>query len=356
MAIQSLSRRPEQTRLGEILQQGLGQVGQGFGTGLSSGLQALANMQLQDIAQQKARARLLPALQAAKLPAEFADLPEAALVQAFKQQQQQNLARQEYETLKPLLNQLLPGQAEKGELQVAAQQPVSLPEEGSITPGKGPEFIKLIQGMQEAERRKAKEAEELALKKKEIYLKEQAPLRPFLKNQAADYTMANKVNKVAKRMLDNLRKNKEKWPTISGVIPSEELQKIIQRDPDVRNYMKDARTLAQLQTYSLKGQPTNFKLKFQQSLKPELSEPIETQEQNLLNIIEDTEDVFDTSKYIEKVKKENEGDYPGDIEQRVVEYEEAKRNPLSYPEYYQEGTKYQDDDGTIYTIVNGEWK
>ena len=33
----------------------------------------------------------------------------------------------------------------------------------------------------------------------------------------------------------------------------------------------------------------------------------------------------------------------------------AEKDPLRYPHRFHEGTQWQEDDGTIYTVTNGQW-
>jgi len=186
-------------------------------------------------------------------------------------------------------------------------------------------------------------------------------VKPYLDRHADDFKLADETYRVAKRMLDTLRTNKKDWPKYSGYLPDE-----IQRNPAVRKYVADAQKLVGLSANAAKGTPTNFKIKLEQQKKANLSQPIQTQESILEDIIRDTQRVFNTDDIIRSVKQKNEGRFPQDLAQQVIEQvgrpdqedqqrAQAETDPLSYPQFYQEGTQYEDDNGHIYTLKNGQW-
>ena len=204
--------------------------------------------------------------------------------------------------------------------------------------------------------------EELARTKQELAEQKenrisQEKLDPFFKAEAADVKAQNQAAKIAEGMLNNLRKNKSKWPgAIKGSLASSSQlgQKIFLRDPDVRKYVADANSLVSALANTRRGQPTNFKLQLEALSKADLSQPIPTQEELLQDVINKRDATRDRQRFIESQKTKN--GYPLDIERRVIEFEDAQDNPLDYPQYYKEGTNYQDDDGTIYVIKRGQWQ
>lgn len=147
-------------------------------------------------------------------------------------------------------------------------------------------------------------------------LAEDKAIEPFLKGQAEDFNSAKRLYSKAKSMLDNLEKNKKKWPgQLRGTIASDKSY----TDPDIRAYLADSASLVSALASSRKGQPTNFKIKFEQLSKPDLSMPYETQKKLLKGIINDAEDVFKTQKFLSSERQKGGGRIPSDIRQRLIE-------------------------------------
>jgi len=143
-------------------------------------------------------------------------------------------------------------------------------------------------------------------------------LEPQLKLLAEDQKNAGHLYKIASEMKQNLIKNKDKWPTFSGHL-SEKFQKIFQRDEDIRKYMADSNKLVSAVAHSRKGQPTNFKIKLEQSAKPELNQPYGTQLALINSILEESEGVFKTADRYNDIRKQYGGKLPLDLREQLNE-------------------------------------
>ncbi len=267
-----------------------GNIGSAFGTGLGSGIQALANNKLQQIQQQQQTAKAAQFWTGLGLDPQmahqFASAPEAIQ--------------------KSLLDRL------EG-VNLGGQQSGR---EGSINIGANPaerrhkELIDLKRESLAEKRKLTEHQEEVAGQEK---------VQPFLHAQAQDFNNAKKIQNMATRMLANLEKNKEKWPNLAGYLPDR-----IHRNPEVRKYLADANQLVTLLAGSRKGQPTNFKIKLEALSKPQLDQPIETQEAILKDLISSSGEVFNTQKEIAKIKEANGGNYPRDLETRLAEMQNTR--------------------------------
>lgn len=165
-------------------------------------------------------------------------------------------------------------------------------------------------GVNDIQQQKLDQARDLADEKKN---------EPFLKGLAEDYRNAQVLRSKAKSMLENLRKNKSKFPgQTKGLLVEKTGTEKWLRDPNVRKYLADSTSLVTALANSRKGQPTNFKLKFEQLSKPDLTMPFETQEALLQDIIMNTDKVFRANKFISSQKESNQGKVPGDIRERLI--------------------------------------
>lgn len=261
-----------------------GNLGNAFGTGLGTGLQSLAENKL-------------------------------------KQAQQSQWSN--------VVNQILGGSSQQEGSQ-SLQVPPGLNEK-TVLP------LAQLAFKKQSEDRKASEFEH----KQDVATQEK--LEPFLRGQSEDYNNAKKIYTKAKSMLGILKKNKEKWPTVTGYLPE-----VLQRDPEVRKYIADANNLVTLLSGSRKGIPTNFKIKLEQLSKPSLTQPYETQVGLLEDLLKDADRVFLTQKKISDLKKQHGGKLPRDVRQQLIEegLESSEEEESDMTKYA--GDNVQDDQGKLY--------
>ena len=325
-----------------------GDIGNAFGTGLGQGLQILAQNKLAQIQQKQQQTQLAQGLKGLFPNANpnelhsLSSLPPEILNTYVKQKLQEPGNQSYMKALQSLLggeqqqqpqqdhvlNELMnreqgfsPLEMDKAlAMQNQTEQPKQTPELGTGINAKQFKDILDVKQKQDA----------LELKKQSMVAKDKAQLRkeelaiqekvaPFLHAQAQDFNNSKKIYNLAKGMLANVTKNKSKWPNFSGYLPN-----TVQRDPDVRKYIADSNQLVTLLAGSRRGQPTNFKIKLEQASKPELNQPIETQESILRGLIDSSKEVFDTQNEIGKIKKEFGGKYPRDLETRIAELQNLK--------------------------------
>lgn len=166
------------------------------------------------------------------------------------------------------------------------------------------------QNGEDASERRHKES--LAQKKE---LAEDAAIAPFLRGQAEDFNSAQRIYNKASGMLKILKENKKDWPGWLGSKKPIDWH----RNPAVRKYIADAGSLVSEIASSRKGQPSNFKIKLEQESKPELSQPYETQVALLEDLIQGSQKIFSIQKRINDIKKANNGRIPSDVRQKLIE-------------------------------------
>ena len=190
--------------------------------------------------------------------------------------------------------------------------------------------------------------------RREKEIAHQEKLQPYVDEQVQNVRALDNAAKIAKGMLENLKKNGSKWPgAFTGNLPKK-VQDVLLRDPNVRKYEADSNALVTAVANSRKGNVTNLKLKLEEMSKAGLSKPKKTQIALLEDVIEKRDQARDAERYRLSLKDEN-GNYPRDLSSLVSEYEAAQEDPLSYPHLYEEGTVLEDDSGK-HVIENGEWK
>jgi hypothetical protein len=154
-------------------------------------------------------------------------------------------------------------------------------------------------------------------------------------------------------MRENLIKNKDKFPEALGALAGN-LPAWTRTDPDVRKYEADLNKWVLLATNALKGQPTNYKTRLLESSKAGVDKPYATKLAQINEALKETEDVEQTDRDILDIRKAA-GKWPRDLELQLASRNTARSDPLNHPEAYEEGTVLEDN-GKLYTIVNGEWQ
>ena len=348
------------TQIGPSLSRGLEQLGTGYGQGISSGLQALANLKLQDFSQR----------QQAALQQQIRNQQVAQRAQAWQQglglpqghPLGQLLGQAEPTEVRALLDRLeglnVPMKGRPGqEQQPGAPQTQQLG--GGLTLGPGSQERRHREQMDIAQKKLklAEKREERAktLEERQQGYKEQQSLKPFLTESVKSYQNQKKASSLAQEMKEILQAKYKKFPgAITGNLPTT-LQNLFIRDKDVRSYAAKANELVTLLAGTRKGLPTNFKIMLEKLSKADLNQPIGTQFELLDAVIRNTDKEKNLQKFIHSLKNKETGEYPLDLEQKTVEYDLAGENPLEYPEYYKEGTVYEDDNGKRFVVKNKQW-
>jgi len=346
------------------------QFGKGLGDELGSGLQALANMKMQDYAARQAQARQneFAKQQDEQITKQFgpefkgiAYLPPQAQGQVFRSIMDQKAAQGYSSLLNSLVN---PQQQQQDQLtqqvenEPMTNQPFQVPQGISTKQAEKAVDIALKQKKEQAteQYRNKKLGSETERKNRIQEFTEQKTLKPYLDAAQKEYSEQRKVKHVAEKMLENLQQNRSKWPgAVMGTLHNI-TGNILVRDKDVRKFANDANTLVKYLANTSKGVPTNYKILLEQMAKANLSQPIETQEAILKDILEEANRDEENQKHIESLKDKKTGKYPLDIQQRVTQIQLAKDNPIDYPQMYEEGPQLELDDGSVVEQRNGTWE
>ena len=192
---------------------------------------------------------------------------------------------------------------------------------------------------------------------------DEAKLQPFLQKEAERAEQAQEWKSVVERMTEIAKKNKQRWPTISGYGPDE-----IQRDPEIREYAALANQLITIKSNALRGTPTNLRTKLLASGKINLSQPYQTQINLLDREDKNADKILEIPQNIEKIRAENGGRYPRDLalklygKQYLENTGQAKENAipadLPNPAAYvgKPGIRDKETGRMFYTPDGIEWK
>ena len=128
------------------------------------------------------------------------------------------------------------------------------------------------------------------------------------------------------------------------------------RDPDVRKFIADADKLVILLSNTRKGQPTNYKTQLEKFAKADISQPIETMEGILNDVVEDSDVSDRENEFISSSKNKETKKYPLDIAQRLSNFErQQKRAGLPNPYDYSEDTVIELN-GKTFKRNGDEWE
>jgi hypothetical protein len=341
-----------------------GNIGQSFGTGLGAGLQSLANMKLNEITQQKQQAKASQFWKNVGLEGLGLEYqPESIQKSILDRLEGLNLGGNQMQSQQQqpqMLDQLLDRQEgfspnELDQTLASNEQPA-----GGLKIGANPMERRHKETL-ENQNKLSKDKQEFEREKLDIKQKhaQQTANRSIIKGVTEDFTNYKKIKNISSKMLDILRKNKDKWPEWSGYLPEK-----LHRDPEVRRYLKYKNQLTSLLAGARKGQPTNFKVKLEQQSGPELSQPFETQETVLQDFVNDADEVFATFKDMGEITKADPyGDLAIELGNRGISRLESKNKPteetfaqLPDAKLYPNKIATNPATGKKMKSVNGKWK
>jgi hypothetical protein len=364
---------PRSNWLGESFEKGFGQASANMGEGISTGLQALANLKLQQMQQRHQQQQTESALQG--LPGMTPEIVKAigGLPPQLANTYLQNILNEpiEREYAKAWNNMTQQNQSSQQELPTSqfAQPQNQMPSEqvvGPYTPYNvqqtpaqtTPQQPTMQQALPSVSRLKPQQFTQLmnyvAQTKKQVS-KQQKDLAPIVTTQVKEYGTMSRAGRIAKEALNNLHTNSKQFPgMITGNLP-EKLQQLLIRNPNVRKYQADINRLVKELSSTTKGNVTSLKIRLEQLAKANVSQPIETQEALLQEVIDESDRVANTTQFMESLKNKD-GHLPDDTGSRLAEFDLAQDNPLQYPQYYSPGTTIEQN-GAIYVNINGnQWK
>ena len=329
-------------------------------------------LKMQELLSNMRAKQRMPLLEQSGLPREMAQLEPSDFNQFMKYEQSKAASQgmsdlmssfggglpQQMQPGDELQQQMQPGRYEIPQEQTPREQVSSRPKYiDTATLAKkisGLPADRQIQVMNLAEQHN-KNIESREVKERGIEIQEHHEIQPFLHQESVQYKSLKQSRDIAEKMLDSLEAIKDKWPSAGiGALPID-FQRVLIRDPKIRKFIADSKSLVSALAGTRKGLPTNFKLKLEELAKADLSMPIETARELLNDVIERFESSKDSQKFIHSQKDKKTGKYPIDIEQRTQDFENAREEPLSYPEYYKVGTVYEDNgDRSELILENGK--
>lgn len=182
---------------------------------------------------------------------------------------------------------------------------------------------------------------------------EQKSLRPFIDKEQQKYDIQQELGELADEALEILHEHHKDFPgAFKGNLSQKQLA-LLERNPYVRRYNSILNRIVIKSGQEGKGLPSKHRLTLEALAKTDLNQPLKTQERNLESLREHRDESTDRWKFI--LSQNKSGDYPKDIQSRVVQYDMAMRNPLQHPASFEENTLYEQK-GQKFKIINGEWK
>jgi hypothetical protein len=322
---------PRETNWGESL-------GGGLGRGLSSGMQALANMKMQEYAQRQQAAKneaffnTLPGMTPEKAKA-WSDAPLGLQQTGLKELM--NAPRKEaFSTGLGLINKLgQPGQASDIDQQQLQE---------ALSKMNAEDQYKTMQLINQQEANKINAAEKLEKSQranKELELQESNKITPFIKTEQTTSSIIGDVGKDARRIKQILMRHKKDWPNwISGLIQGAAGGKLT-FNPEMREFYKLTSALPVKLGNALKGQPTNMKIKLVAEGKPDISSPWQTNMDLVQTLIDADEE--NKKRTLFRIKQKKNDKYPVDIDQRMADYDAAVNSPEEYPEFFEKYPRFK---------------
>lgn len=334
-----------------ILPQATSNMGE-LSQGISSGLQNLANMKMQEYAQRQ---------QAAKNEQFFNTLPgmtsenAKALSNASPELQQLFYKNSINAPLREVFAKAL-GQAQQtgtpGQEQANTAELTNLlaqlPPEKALPIIQLQETIKSRQAQQSLAQQKeankqAKEATQLA----ETHRKE---IAPYIQRTNQAYEDAKEMSSLAKQIDKLLPYAKNKWPTGAIALFDPSFQEATVRDPVIRKIGQLSQRIALAAAKSGKGLPSVYRIKAEEGAKLKQTMPFWTVESIVKDIVGNEKKEARRIMHRDYQRNKKTGEYPLDIETRMVHYDLAHSDPLSYPDVFKKGYELQLPEGKFKII------
>jgi len=373
---------PQTKGAGERFGEALGQVGSGLG----SGFQALANMKMQDymnrqqMALQQEQMRYQQGLQREQQQYQQGiqqkNNLQTLMAMGYPQEKAQQMASTDPALLKEIIKYDMQQKGNEplaqtiasmfgGNQQNIQQEPMQGGEQLQTKPTISAEQLKavprhdLLQTAQMLGKRQ-QHAEDLAFKKEQALEKggreEQKQLKTFLDEDRKKFQGLKKQKEIAEEMLNIVNNYKGKFPgAIMGNLP-DTFKKMWITDPKVRRFMQLQAELVRTSAEKGGGRASKYLYQLAEQGKTGVGQPIETIQTALKNYIDEYGQSKDKERFKTTLKNKKTGRYPVDLPDRLAEYDMAQEDPLNYPQYYANGTVYEDDNGKQFILKNGEWK
>lgn len=374
-----------------------------FGQGISTGIQALANMKMQEYTnkqmykqQQEAQEQQYKQAENAldsigqgqykpfvRIPGGLKLMESLALggwnPQAQQQQgQQPGGIQQTMNALQPnqdmgqymgfnpkplpSIADFMGGQQQPANMQQRAQAPEGAPSPTGIQPtadigtalrqakANTPEIVAASQRLKQTEDFTKGEA----LRKEDVQYQNdiRKANRKFDEKSSPTIEAAN----LAKRNQALYKQIGDKFPGwLAGNLP-EPLQSMWIRDPLVREYRSNLIRIAKMRAQA-GVRPGKYQVELEQMAKANLNQPKEAQWNLLQDTVDEGERLMDQVSFRESLA-DKEGRFPKDYENKMSKFRLAQENPLKYPDMFEENDQFYDDDDTRYILktVKGKKK
>ena len=180
-------------------------------------------------------------------------------------------------------------------------------------------------------------------------------LRPFLKEQHAEFTLSRRVGNKAKEALKLLEKHKDELPyRVVGILPSQ-VQNLVISHPGIRKYAATINDIVKDLAGVEKGPLTKPRITLTEATKAGFSQPYETQKAILEDLVQRSKNSSQQEKFLASLTDEN-GYHAQGTQEKLVEFMQAQDYPLEYPQYYKPGTIIEEEDEEYENVGGKSWK
>ena len=320
---------PRETNFGESF-------GTGLGAGLSQSMQDLANMKMKEYAQRQ---------QSAQNEKFFNSLPGMTPEQAKAWAgapiglQQTGLKELMNQPRKTAFSQGLGLLAKPGQLSDVDMQKLqeALPQ---MNPEDQYKTIQLINQQRTNEIAAKNQAAKLENAKRESEIDFTKKIEPWLTKEDARASQINEMGTNAKHALDLLEEiGPKNYPGLLGRGLAEVSGGWLY--PSVKELQNAVGELALSKASSLKGQPTNFKIRLVQSIKPGLSADYKSNVR-MLRRYNDVQEALGNRQAFRDNLKAN-GQFPTNIESIMSEYDNAMNKPEKHKKFFEQYPQTKED-------------
>lgn len=335
-------------------------IGTSFGSGLSSGLEALQKLRMEDMLARQQQTRTEKSLE--PLFEQVKGTPYEPALRALAKSDPKGLSKMVQNAVLGGFNFGAPQQAQNIPTEGYPEQPTGTSEDifaQRKTPTPTGDFGEALRRgvyetpalRQQRDIAEAKIKEGRAQEARKESRQRQKEIRKWVSEKEKDQTEWGQARKIASQMKDILLKHSKDFPgRLEGLFEGK-LQAASIRNPSVRHYITLADKLVNQLSNTLTGRVTNYRERFVEKSKARIDQPIQTQLDILNDVLEEADRSDMRYGFIEKSRDPKTHDYPEDIQSKWHTYEKALNDPLKYPEEFPVGQRYQDDNGVIHKVI-----
>lgn len=347
-------------------------IGTSFGSGLSSGLEALQKLRMEDMLARQKQSRQQELLKGTPYEGLMGLEPtaQAAAIRSQADQAKQIQQRQFWTNLLPegtdpsviesFINAPAPVQAAMAERldlsalgnisQRAEQAAPSVEQDPEIKQQDEPISSKKPLFGPSKEERKFQQAEKV-----ENYKKINKEFDNLSKSYQAIEELSTKLDKAEK--IAALIQKQGNWPSAGFSFLTPEAKEAFYRKPHVQELRSLLNDIVITMSQSRKGLPSNYKIKMEAAAKPSIEMPFDDFKARVQGIRDANQPVIDRYQFFNKQKDAKTGRFNENALSQLQDYDASRTNPLEYPQFFPEGKIIRETKtGKVWRKGKTEWE